>query len=148
MILRLLMLLSIAAGSATADESQVIAALIAANVDPAKARLNYMLNCQGCHAVDGRGLNDIPTMADFVGKFLAVDGGRAYLVRVPGSANSPLSDAELAEVLNWILLTMSHAQLPQPFVPYTSNEVYTFRQQPLNDAAAKRHQLLTLLDQG
>ena len=41
-----------------------------------QARLNYMLNCQGCHAVDGRGLNDIPTMADFVGKFLTVDGGK------------------------------------------------------------------------
>lgn len=142
------MLLSIATGAVTADESQMITALTAANVDPAKARLNYMLNCQGCHAVDGRGLNDIPTMADFVGKFLAVDGGRAYLVRVPGSANAPLSDAELAEVLNWILITMSYAHLPEPFVPYTPSEVYTFRQQPLTDAAAKRQQLLTLLENG
>ena len=142
------MLLSIATGAVTADESQMITALTAANVDPAQARLNYMLNCQGCHAVDGRGLNDIPTMADFVGKFLAVDGGRAYLVRVPGSANAPLSDAELAEVLNWILITMSYAHLPKPFVPYTPSEVYTFRQQPLTDAAAKRQQLLTLLENG
>ena len=31
---------------------------------------------------DGRGLNDIPAMADFVGKFLTVDNGRAYLVQV------------------------------------------------------------------
>lgn len=142
------MLLSIATGAVTADESQMITALTAANVDPAQARLNYMLNCQGCHAVDGRGLNDIPTMAGFVGKFLAVDGGRAYLVRVPGSANAPLSDAELAEVLNWILITMSYAHLPEPFVPYTPSEVYTFRQQPLTDAAAKRQQLLTLLENG
>lgn len=142
------MLLSIATGAVTADESQMITALTAANVDPAQARLNYMLNCQGCHAVDGRGLNDIPTMADFVGKFLAVDGGRAYLVRVPGSANAPLSDAELAEVLNWILITMSYAHLPEPFVPYTPSEVHTFRQQPLTDAAAKRQQLLTLLENG
>ena len=142
------MLLSIATGAVTADEIQMITALTAANVDPAQARLNYMLNCQGCHAVDGRGLNDIPTMADFVGKFLAVDGGRAYLVRVPGSANAPLSDAELAEVLNWILITMSYAHLPEPFVPYTPSEVYTFRQQPLTDAAAKRQQLLTLLENG
>ena len=127
--------------SAMADATST-QALDAAGIDPTAARLNYMLNCQGCHAADGRGLNDIPTMADFVGSFLSVDGGRAYLVQVPGSANSPLSDQDLADVLNWILLTMSAAQLPHPFVPYSAKEVAGFRQQPLADAAATRARLL------
>ena len=83
-----LLLLMLVGGVGQASEP--IDALSAAGVDPMQARLNYMLNCQGCHAVDdGRGLNDIPAMADFVGKFLTVDGGRAYLVQVPGSANAP-----------------------------------------------------------
>ncbi len=83
--------------SAMADATST-QALNAAGIDPTATRLNYMLNCQGCHATDGRGLNDIPTMADFVGNFLSVDGGRAYLVQVPGSANSLLSDQDLANV--------------------------------------------------
>ena len=98
----------------------------AAGVDPMQARLNYMLNCQGCHAVDGRGLNDIPTMADFVGKFLTVDGGRAYLVQVPGSANSPLSDQQLAEVLNGFTDNEPTA-VASALEPYTAAEVNDYR---------------------
>ncbi|MEC9133726.1 MAG: hypothetical protein VX853_07175, partial [Pseudomonadota bacterium] len=67
---RWVLLLMLVGGVGQASEP--IDALSAAGVDPKQARLNYMLNCQGCHAVDGRGLNDIPTMADFVGKFLTV----------------------------------------------------------------------------
>jgi cytochrome c553 len=133
--------------SAMADTTST-QALGAAGIDPTATRLNYMLNCQGCHAADGRGLNDIPAMADFVGNFLSVDGGRAYLVQVPGSANSPLSDQDLANVLNWILLTMSAAQLPQPFTLYSAEEVAGFRQQPLADAAATRARLLTKFTDG
>ena len=120
-------------------------ALAGTNIDPIATRLSYMLNCQGCHAADGRGLNDIPAMADFVGKFLKVEGGRAYLVQVPGSANSPLSDQALADVLNWILLTMSPEQLPQPFMLYDAEEITSFRQQPLANAATTRARLLAKL---
>ena len=122
-------------------------ALAAAGIDPTETRLNYMLNCQGCHAADGRGLNDIPAMADSVGTFLRVDGGRAYLVQVPGSTNSPLSNQDLADVLNWILLTMSAEQLPRPFTPYSAKKVGGFRAQPLIDAAATRALLLRQLAQ-
>ena len=132
-------------GHANADGVQS-EALTQAGVNSSTARLNYMLNCQGCHAPDGRGLNDIPAMADFVGKFLRVEGGRGYLVQVPGSANSPLNDAELAEVLNWVLITMSQPQLPDRFTPFTATEVSQFRQQPLNDAAATRARLLELME--
>ena len=132
--------------SATARD-QSASALAAAGIDPNATRLNYMLNCQGCHAADGRGLNDIPAMANFVGTFLGVDGGRAYLVQVPGSTNSPLSNQDLADVLNWILLTMSAEQLPRPFTPYSAKEVGGFRAQPLIDATATRALLLRQLAQ-
>ncbi len=135
--------MTISLSAAARDQSA--SALAAADIDPNATRLNYMLNCQGCHAADGRGLNDIPAMANFVGTFLSVDGGRAYLVQVPGSTNSPLSDQQLADVLNWILLTMSAEQLPKPFTPYSANEVGGFREQPLTDAAATRARLLAQL---
>src|ERR1700689_1107920 len=65
---------------------------------------NWTLNCQGCHCLDGSGTDGTaPSLAGPVAKFLWVPGGREYLIRVPGVAPSPLSDADLAEVMNWIL---------------------------------------------
>jgi mono/diheme cytochrome c family protein len=109
-----------------------------------RARVNYMLNCQGCHGPDGAGAADgvVPTMKDFVGKFLEVAGGREFLVRVPGSANAALSDARLAEVLNWMLPKISPAEIPADFAPYTAAEVATLRRQPLADVAAVRAALV------
>ena len=49
-----------------------------------RARVDYMLNCQGCHLPDGDGAGDVPRMKNFVGNFLKVPGGRAFLVQVPG----------------------------------------------------------------
>ena len=89
----------------------------------------------------GRGLNDIPAMADFVGSFQR--RWRTCLSRTGARLSQfPLSDQDLADVLNWILLTMSAAQLPHPFIPYSAKEVAGFRQQPLADAAATRARLL------
>ena len=66
--------------------------------DAGRAQINYMLNCQGCHRPDGSGTADnaVPEMKNFVGNFLKVAGGRAFLVQVPGSANAALDDTQLA----------------------------------------------------
>jgi mono/diheme cytochrome c family protein len=102
------------------------------DINAARAQSNYMLNCQGCHLADGSGLpGSVPSMRDFVGSFLAVPGGRDFLVQVPGSSNSPLSDADLAELLNWILTTMSTAQLDSDFQYYTAGEVGEMRRHVL-----------------
>ena len=111
-------------------------------LDENRAQLNYMLNCQGCHAGDGRGLGDVPALKGFVGNFLSSNEGRAYLIRVPGSANSPLTDVELAEVVNWILFTMSDKNLADSFNPLTPEEVQTYRGQPILDAKAERSRLI------
>ena len=112
-----------------------------------RARINYMLNCQGCHGAHGAGTVDgaVPTMKDFLANFLTIEGGRAFLVRVPGSANAPLPDTELAEVLNWMLLTMSPAQVPADFRPYAGDEVALWRSQPLQDVLGEREKLMALL---
>lgn len=93
-----------------------------------QAQKQYMINCQGCHLSDGRGLpGSVPSMKNFVGKFLSVKGGREFLVQVPGSANSPLNDGDLANLLNWILRNMSAEQVPENFTPYTQPEVSKLR---------------------
>jgi cytochrome c2 len=61
-----------------------------------RAAFNYQLLCQGCHTPDGSGAQGVPQMRGVLGYFLGSDEGRAYLVRVPGSANAALNDAHLA----------------------------------------------------
>ena len=68
------------------------------NADDRQARINYMLNCQGCHTPDGSGApGKVPSLKNFMGNFVQVEGGREFLIQVPGAAQSTLSDAELAE---------------------------------------------------
>ena len=115
----------------------------APEIDHSRAQSNYMLNCQGCHLADGSGLpGSVPSMRGFVGSFLSVPGGRDFLVQVPGSANAPLSDAELAELLNWILTTMSGQQLASGFEYYTGTEVGKMREHTLVNVAEVRAKLI------
>jgi len=116
---------------------------LAANASPNLGRQNYILNCQGCHLADGRGSPGVvPRLADFVGYFLQVDGGREFIVRVPGSANAPINDQELADVLNWLLSNFSQQQLPKDFVPYSAEEVGQLRSRPLIDIIGARAALI------
>jgi mono/diheme cytochrome c family protein len=97
------------------------------------AQADYMLNCQGCHLADGRGYpaRQVPSLRGRLGEYLHVPGGREFLVQVPGAAQSSLSDAQLAQVLNWMLYTFSPQQLPDDFIAYSATEVQPLRQQPL-----------------
>ena len=118
--------------------------------DPLRARTNYMLNCQGCHGADGAGnaAAEVPRMKDFVGNFLRVPGGREFMVRVPGSANAALSDAELAELLNWLLPRISPDEMPADFVPYDASEVARLRRVPETDVAGRRAALIEAMASG
>jgi len=112
--------------------------------NPQRAWQNWTLNCQGCHRLDGSGSDaTAPGIAGTVAKFLWVSGGREYLVRVPGVATSPLSDADLAEVLNWMLWRFDRDHLPSGFEPYTAAEISPLRSRPLRlEASAVRSDLL------
>ena len=63
-------------------------------------------------------------------------------MRVPGSAVSALNDADLAEVLNWILLEFGGDSVAVPFQPYTAEEVGSLRSDPLPEVLHYRAQLL------
>lgn len=112
---------------------------------PARAdpRIDYILNCQGCHGPDGTGApGAAPSFRDHVAKFLSVPGGREYLVRVPGVTQSELDDARTAAVLNWLVREFSPQQLPSNFTPYNEAEVAKYRHSPLTDVIAVRTKLM------
>jgi mono/diheme cytochrome c family protein len=136
----------IAAAGALAALVAAGAALLAAAPAAAQSprvRVLYVLHCQGCHLADGSGkAGEVPPLADSLGRFLAVAGGRAYLVQVPGSAHAPLTDAELAEVLNWMVRAFGPEDAAARLTPFDAAEVARHRATPLVDVAARRAALL------
>jgi hypothetical protein len=117
-------------------------AALAAGPAPAGPRLDYVLHCQGCHRADGSGTPDaVPRLRGRMARFLWAPGGRAYLVGVPGAAQSPLDDARLATLLNWMLAEFDATGVPPGFAPYTAAEVGRLRV-PLADVETARAALL------
>lgn len=119
--------------------------LLAGNARATEPRqFDYMLNCQGCHLPDGSGNpgRSVPAFPGQLGKFLGVPGGREYLVQVPGSALSGLSDEALAGVLNWMLARFDARHLPADFKPYTGAEVRQWRGAIPADVETTRNRLL------
>jgi cytochrome c553 len=116
--------------------------------DEQRAWQNWTLNCQGCHRPDGSGSDaTAPGLAGSVARFLRVPGGREYLGRVPGVATSPLSNADLADVMNWMLRRFDGAHVPANFVGYTPEEVGRLRSRPLRvEASQVRRALLATME--
>ena len=114
-----------------------------------RAWQHWTLNCQGCHRPDGTGTDQTaPSLAGTVARFLAIPGGREYLSRVPGVAASALSDADLAEVMNWMLWRFDKEHLPADFRPYTAAEIGQLRTRPLRlEASQIRADLLKKADE-
>ena len=99
-----------------------------AAADDQRARVNYLIHCQGCHLPEAVGFaGKVPRMNGFVGYFLHSQEGREFIIRVPGVATSSLADDQLTELMNWLLLTYSAEQLPEPFVPFAVAEVAALR---------------------
>lgn len=106
--------------------------------DRRRAWQNYALNCQGCHRPDGTGDGvTAPALAGHVGVFTALPGGRDYLSRVPGAATAPISDADLAELLNWVLWEFDAGHVAKGFKPYGAAEVGVLRARPLRTEATE-----------
>ena len=109
--------------------------------------VNYQLQCAGCHLGDGEGsaANDTPRMKGFVGNFLKVDGGRQFLVRVPGMSQSALSNAQLADLINWIMREdgMAGKSMPANYQPYTEQEVAAIRHEAMLNLPSTRAGLIS-----
>lgn len=108
--------------------------------------VNYQLQCAGCHLGDGSGsaANDTPRMKDFVGNFLKVPGGREFLVRVPGMSQSALNNAQLADLLNWLMREdgMAGKSVPEDYQPYSAEEVAALRAKTMLNLPGTRGELI------
>lgn len=112
--------------------------------NPAQARIDYMLKCQGCHRPDGTGdMASTPPLKGMVARFLQVEGGREFVGRVPGVAMTDLGDRRLAQLLNWTLHRFDARHVPAGFQPYTEAEIGALRRDPLRlDRAPTRARLI------
>lgn len=114
---------------------------------PATAAL-FAAHCAGCHGHKGRSVSEFPTLAGRVGYFTRLPAGRAYLVQVPGVALSTLSDAQVADVMNWLLRNYSREQLAPDFAPYTRDEVAGLRRERINPWAVRAQVVRSLVQGG
>jgi hypothetical protein len=113
----------------------------------AQVRNHWVLHCAGCHRFDGSGLpkSGIPSLVGNVGHFLRTPEGRAFLIQVPGTAHSPLTDAQVATLLNWMLQRFSAAEVPGSAAPYTADEVHAWRSRTLANLPAARAAIVEAL---
>ena len=118
--------------------------LAATSMVRADPKTDYLLYCRGCHLANGAGVSPVvPTLIDEVGRLLAVNGGREYIVRVPGVAQTDMNDTQLAAVLNWVVTEFNSSTKPDDFEPYTAEYVASVRDKVLADPLRYRAELLT-----
>ncbi len=127
--------------------ASLLAAWLVAGVTAAAgaetAAVNYMLHCQGCHLADGTGKpGAVPALADSVARFASLPEGRRYLLRVPGASLSPLSNADLAAVINYMVQRFGPADAAAAAEPFDAEEVAASRRPPLLEVESVRARLL------
>jgi len=107
---------------------------------------DYMLYCMGCHGTEAQGVpGKVPPLAHALGRFLRSPEGRNYVLRVPGAANSALSDEQLAGVLNWLVATFNSADVPDNVPRFSTEEVAHLRHVPLPGVQAARNDIVKSL---
>jgi mono/diheme cytochrome c family protein len=104
---------------------------------------DYTLHCSACHTLDGTGTEGLVPSLRELAPVLDHPEGRAYLIRVPGVAQAPLSDARIARLLNWVLAEYSETAVEPPF---DQDEVAAWRARPLRDPLGFRAQMKTELE--
>jgi mono/diheme cytochrome c family protein len=132
----------------TVTRDTVLGRMVAARVDAPSVvtastpRNSFILNCAGCHGLDGAGstLGNVPDLRR-LGAFLTLGGGRDYVIKVPGVMGSGLDDRQVADVANWVLANIASGSMPAGQGPYEAAEVARARRAPLKDVAAERRRL-------
>jgi mono/diheme cytochrome c family protein len=119
--------------------------LLLAQIAAAGPAQDYTLYCMGCHGTEAQGVpGKVPPLAGALGRFMRTPEGRNYVLRVPGAANSALTDAQLTAVLNWVSEQYRSADDPQP-APFKTEEVTALRHTPLADVLATRREVVRKL---
>jgi mono/diheme cytochrome c family protein len=122
-------ILALAAGLAALSTS----APAAPPADHLTARSNYLERCGGCHGVQGRAFADtVPDLRDRAGWFLCDAAGRDYVSRLPNIVFSHLTDADLADMLNYVVFDLGGTSTPKGARRYTAAEMAHARREPLS----------------
>jgi hypothetical protein len=109
--------------------------------------VNFQLQCMGCHRGDGSGqAGRVPSFRRTLVPLSYLPQGREFLIRVPGVAQAPLSDADIALLLNWMVRHMSDVRIGLRFKDYSAEEVHRQRARPLTGVSAARISVLRSLD--
>jgi mono/diheme cytochrome c family protein len=105
----------------------------AAPADHLTAKSNYLERCGGCHGVQGRAFAaTVPDLRDRAGWFLCDPVGRDYVARLPNIVFSHLTDADMADMLNYVVFDLGGTSAPKGASPYTAAEVARTRREPLS----------------
>src|ERR1700691_447373 len=120
-----------------------LASALAACAAVASPQQDYMLYCMGCHGAQAQGVpGKIPPLAHSLARYMRSPEGRNYVLRVPGAANSVLSDAQLAAVLNWLAQEFNAEGLDAGVPMFTAAEVTASRHSPLASVLATRREVV------
>ena len=123
-----------------------LAAVLTSASATASPAEDYMLYCMGCHGAEANGVpGKVPPLAGSLALFMRTPEGRNYVLRVPGAANSALSDAQLAAVLNWIAERYGAPGGGPAPAAFTEPEVAGTRHVPLASVQATRRQVVGAL---
>ena len=119
--------------------------LLGGHTAQASPQQDYVLYCMGCHGAQAEGVpGKVPPLAHALGRYMRTPAGRNYILRVPGAANSALSDAELAGVLNWLAQTFDGDELARSKAPpFSTAEVTGLRHSPLPSVSATRRAVVS-----
>lgn len=112
---------------------------LAGETTTSSARANYILHCSGCHGMSGAGTVEggIPAFPNSVGHIAGSELGRTYITHVPGVVSTEMEDAEIAEVLNYILDEWSDGGQH-----FTAKEVTRRRAENVGDVVELRREVV------
>jgi hypothetical protein len=127
------------------------ALLRAETIEALTPRASYLLNCGGCHGLNGVSNSRlVPDLKDQVGFFLNLPQGRSYVVRLPNVAFSMTTDEALTGLMNYVVFTLGGANVPKGAKPYTVREVSQLRRMPLTEVSLvqmRQQMVRVLIDQ-
>ncbi|MEE4283880.1 MAG: hypothetical protein V2I41_18220 [Pseudomonadales bacterium] len=121
----------------------VLLSTYAATASSNSAAFDYRMNCEGCHAVAGVGVEPhVPALKDNLVPFLHTSLGREYLIRVPGVRQVSISDARIANLLNYVVFTLSDIEEVHRVQPFSEAEVAAHRKHAYLDVPAARQRAI------
>ena len=123
----------------------IMAGIILSAAVPAQAadaRYLYRLHCSGCHGLEGGGHPEagVPFLGNSIARIVSHPDGKRYLMSVPGVRNSFATDAELSEILEYVVNVLGKER-NEPELQISEQEIGLLRAATLESAPAIRRRI-------